>query len=619
MPSSAGTRIKRRAGAAARLARRFARLVVGRMLALGPRQFLANDHMLVAVLAILVGVMTGGGIIVFREGIDLMQEGLYGGEADRLASVAASLPWWLVLAPLVGGGLLVGLWHRLTMPDGRPENVSHVMEAALLRGGRMGVRRGLAAVLGAMLSLGSGASVGREGPAVHLGATVGGLLACLLGFGRGVSRTLLGCGAAGAVAASFNAPIAGALFAHEVIVGHYSASTFAPIVLASVSATIVSRLWFGADPAFILPPDLTLVSFMEFPAFALLGLVCGVVAAAFMVSVTGLEAVVRRSGLPSWLRPALAGLATGLIALAFPEVLGVGYEITDRALSGALVPDLAVMIVAAKVVATVLCLGLGFGGGVFSPSLVIGAVLGCAFGLVATAAVPEGLSSGPGAYAVVGMGAVAAAVLGAPISTSLIIFELTANYTLTMAVMTAVVVATLLSTGLTGHRSLFHWQMARRGLDVHGDRQRQVLAGLRVADLMTRRPPPMLSPEAGLDAVAAALREHGGDKVFVVDNDGRLLGSIVMPDVVALLMEPSGGAAGSRLARDVMLGNPPVLARGQTLGEALRAVEDLNERIVPVVHDRDTMRLVGALEDRAVLRAYARALAALRAEDRGER
>lgn len=603
---------------AARLARRFVRLVVSRMMALGPRQFLANDHILVAALAILVGLMTGGGIIVFREGIAFIQETLYGGESERLASAAAALPWWWVVGPLVVGGVVVGLWHRLTMPDGRPENVSHVMEAALLRGGRMSVRRGLAAVVGSLLSLGAGASVGREGPAVHLGATVGALLARLPRFGRGISRTLMGCGAAGAVAASFNAPIAGALFAHEVVVGHYSASAFAPIVLASVAATIVSRLWFGVDPAFILPPDLTLASFLEFPAFALLGLLSGLVAAAFMVSVIGTDAVARRSGIAPWLRPALAGLATGLIALAYPEILGVGYEITDRALSGDLVLDVAVLVVLAKVTATVLCLGMGFGGGVFSPSLVTGAVLGCAFGLVVTAAAPE-LSSGAGAYAVVGMGAVAAAVLGAPISTSLIIFELTGNYALTTAVMTGVVVATLLSTGLTGHRSLFHWQMARRGLDVQGDRQRQVLRELRVRDLMEPAPR-TVSPEAGLDQVAAAFREgQEADRVFVVDGQGGLLGSIVLADVVGLMLDPETGATGQRQARDIMLSDPPTLALDETLDEAVQTVEALRETTVPVVRDREGMRLEGALRDRAVLRAYADALATLRAEDRGER
>lgn len=597
-----------------RFIRRLARLLAGRLASLGPRRLLSNDSLLIAILAMVVGLLTGGGIIVFREGIVFIQDAAFGGDERHLATTAAGLPWWAVLAPPLLGGLVVGLWHRHTLPEGRPENVSHVMEAAILRGGRMPLGRGLAAMAGSMMSIGAGASVGREGPAVHLGATLGAWLARLPRFGRGVSRTLLGCGAAAAVAASFNAPIAGALFAHEVVVGHYAASAFAPVVISSVAATIVSRLWFGAAPAFALPPDLTLSSFLEFPAFAGLGVLCGIVAASFMVALTATAATAQRSGLPPWLRPVLAGLAVGLIALAFPEVLGVGYEVTDRALNGDLLLDAAIAVLVAKAVATVICLGFGFGGGVFSPSLAMGAVTGCAFGILATAAAPVGLSSGPGAYAVVGMGAVAAAVLGAPISTSLIIFELTGNYALTIAVMMAVVIATTVAHGLTGHRSLFHWQLARRGLDVDSDRQRQMLRDIRVRELVTGDPP-TVAPEAGPAVLAAAFRAHGGDRLFVVDEGGRLLGTIALPDVIDVLLEDDPGSG--RTALDMALTDPPVLALAESLDQAMAALEDLREAQMPVVRDRASMVLHGVVYERDIMRAYARTLSRLRAEERG--
>ncbi|MBB4287386.1 chloride channel protein [Roseospira goensis] len=600
----------------ARSLRRHVRLTAARLAAAGPHRRVVNDHMVLAVLAMTVGLLTGGGIILFREGIVLLQALLYAGDAQHLATAAAALPWWaLVVLPTVGG-LVVGLWHQATLPQGRPENVSHVMEAAILRGGRMSLRRGLAAIVGSMLSLGVGASVGREGPAVHLGATLGAWVARLPRFGRGHARTLLGCGAAAAVAASFNAPIAGALFAHEVVIAHYATSAFAPVVISSVAATVVSRLWFGTAPAFALPPDLAMASVLEFPAVGLLGVVCGLVAAAFLAALQGTDAVARRSGLPVWMRPAAAGLAVGLIATAFPEVLGVGYEVTNRALSGDLLFDAAVAIALAKVVATVICLGFGFGGGVFSPSMVIGAVTGCAFGVLATAAVPGGWSAGPGAYAVVGMGAVAAAVLGAPISTSLIIFELTGNYELTVAVMVAVVLATVVSHGLTGHRSQFHWQLARRGLDVEGDRQRQMLRDIRVRDLVTLDAP-TVPADAGLEAVAAAFRRAGADRLFVVDAERRLLGMIVLADAASALLDRGGDS--DRAALDLAQTDPPVLALSETLDEAMETLEELREACIPVVHDRESMTLVGSVQDRDLMRAYARTLDRLRAEDRGER
>jgi len=597
-----------------RLTRRHLTQFTRRLAGLESYRIVRTESLRMGALAILVGLLTGGGIILFREGIILFHRLSYGAKDHaHLATIVTGLPWWAVVLPPVLGGLIVGLLHRLTMPGGSAETVSHVLEAAMLRGGRMPLSRGLAAALGSMLSLGFGASVGREGPAVHLGATFGAWIARLARFGRGGSRTLLGCGAGAAVAASFNAPIAGALFAHEVVVGHYAARAFAPVVISSVTATVISRVWFGDAPAFLVPEDLTLLSFWEFPAFALLGIAGGLLATLFMSGLILTGKVALRLPGPAWIRPALAGLAVGLVALRWPEILGVGYEVTDRALKGSLLLDTAVILTLLKLAATALCLGLGFGGGVFSPSLTLGAVGGCAFGLMASSVFPD-LSSGAGAYAIVGMGAVAAAVLGAPISTSLIIFELTANYPLTIAVMMAVVLATTVSQTLTGHGSLFHWQLAQRGLDVDIDRQRLMLRDVRVRDLVTPRPPTVLDT-ASLTDIAQAFRASEGRPLFVVDETGRLLGSIVLPDVTEVLLNREDHA--DRTALDLAMTNLPVLEISETLDDALTQLQDLSEPHLPVVRDRDSMILVGVVSDRTLMQAHAHALSRLRAEDRG--
>ena len=258
--------------------------------------------------------------------------------------------------------------------------------------------------LASALSIGVGASVGREGPVVHLGASLGSWVAKRLHLGRVLARTLLGCGVAAAVAASFNAPIAGSFFALEVVVGHYALSAFAPIVIASVTGTLISRARYGDYPAFILPDDWIIASFWEFPGFALLGLVSAAAAIVFMWSIMFTEDTVERLPLPKWSRPAFAGLLVGLIALAFPEVLGVGYEATDKALSDLYPLWFLVALIVAKTAATAISLGGGFAGGVFSPSLYVGAMVGGAYGIIATQAFPE-LSSGHGAYTIIGMGA----------------------------------------------------------------------------------------------------------------------------------------------------------------------------------------------------------------------
>ncbi|MEE8292856.1 MAG: chloride channel protein, partial [Kiloniellales bacterium] len=227
-----------------------------------------SNQLILSLLAIVIGVASGLAAIAFRQTIDLVQRGTLGFGGEKVATLAAGLAWWhLLLVPALGG-LAIGLFVHFFMPHRRPEGVADVIEASALKGGRMSPLVGLKAALVSAASIGVGASVGREGPVVHLGASLGGWAAERLRLGRGLSRTLLGCGVAAAVAASFNAPIAGTFFALEVVVGHYALSAFAPIVLASVTGTIVSRMYYGDFPAFILPQNWVIASFWEFPSFA---------------------------------------------------------------------------------------------------------------------------------------------------------------------------------------------------------------------------------------------------------------------------------------------------------------------------------------------------------------
>jgi CIC family chloride channel protein len=352
------------------------------------KRFRRNDQLILSMLAVVIGVFSGLAAIGFRYAIDLVQRLFYGFGGEQVATLAAELPWWhLLLAPALGG-LLVGLLIYFVMPGRRPQGVAQVIEASALKGGRMSLTTGLKAAVVSAASIGAGASVGREGPVVHLGASLGGWLAKQLHLGRSLSRTLLGCGVAAAVAASFNAPIAGSFFALEVVVGHYALSAFAPIVIASVTGTLVSRMHYGDFPAFILPDQWVIVSFWEFPAFALLGVVSAVAAIVFMRSVFYTEAVIAKVPIPVWSRPAVAGLLIGVIAVGFPQVLGVGYEATDAALSALYPLWLLVALIVLKTAATAIALGGGFGGGVFSPSLFIGAMVGGSFGVIATQAFP---------------------------------------------------------------------------------------------------------------------------------------------------------------------------------------------------------------------------------------
>ena len=574
------------------------------------RLIVNNDQFILAALSILIGCLCGLGAIAFRELIGLVQALGYGYGGDTLASHVAGLPWWQVVIVPTLGGLGIGLLLRSLMPNGRALGVPHVMEACALHGGRMPFRSGLSTAVISAASLGVGSSTGREGPVVHLGATLAAALARALGMTASLSRTLLGSGVAAAVAASFNAPIAGVFFALEVVVGHYALSAFAPIVMASVAGTVVSRLYYGDFPAFVLPETFDIASFWEFPAFALLGVISAVVALIFMQSVVRTERVVDRLDLPVIVCPAIGGAVLGVTALAFPEVLGVGYEATDAALREALPLWLLMALIVVKTAATAICLGCRFGGGVFSPSLFIGAMTGGAFGYIATQALPH-LSSGHGAYTLVGMGAVAAAVLGAPMSTILIVFEMTGDYELTIALMVAVVVATVITQQVLG-RSLFTWQLENRGVQLKGGRETSLLSQVRVASVM-KHDYSVVAPEAGLAEVTAALDGARYGEVFVVEpGSRRLVGIITIVDLAHL------DRADPRPAGTLARRNPPMLEQTDDIRAAMALMDRAAESHIPVVESRDTRTIVGFLHEHDVLLAYHRALLQARAEERGE-
>ncbi len=572
-----------------------------------------HEQVVLSILAVLIGGIGAGSAIAFREGLAAIQFVFYGFSSERVHTLAAALPWWHIPLATTTGGLVVGLVVTFLMPGGRPQGVADVMAASALRGGRMSLSGGLWAALVSALSLGAGASTGREGPVVHLGACLSAFVAERLRLGRSLSQTLLGCGVAAAVAASFNAPIAGAFFALEVVVGHYAMSAFAAIVISSVTGTILSRIWFGDFPAFIIPEH-QITSFLEFPAFALLGVISAAVAMIFMHSTDFSTHIADRSPVPSWLKPAGGGLLIGLMALAFPHVLGVGYEATDAALNEQFGLWMLIALLMVKTAATAISLGSGFGGGVFSPSLYLGAMVGGAFGVVATLVFPH-LSSGHGAYTIVGMGAVAGAVLGAPISTILMVFELTSDYELTIAVMIATVIASLLTRHLYGF-SFFTRQLDQRGLNLRKGREQGLLHAVHVCDVM-HVDPVTVAPAASMAEIRESLQKCRYGELFVVDEDGRLHGTITL----ANLAESAFDTALDQLlnAEDVCRHRPPVLTEQDDLEAAMALMNSVQEElIVAVVDSKKHNRLRGYVRQRDVVRAHDRAVLQARDEAHGE-
>ncbi len=571
-----------------------------------------HRQMVLFVLAPVLGALAAGAAIAFRDLIGLIQLGALGFDLEQAFSLARELPWWRILLVPALGGLAVGLLVHFVMPGREPQGVAHVMEAAALRGGRMELKAGLATALASAASIGCGASVGREGPVVHLGGVLASWISGRLHLPRQLGMTLLGCGVASAIAASFNAPIAGVFFALEVVLGNYALSSFAPIVIASVTGTIISRLYYGDFPAFVIPQN-AIVSFWEFPAFVIVGIAAAVIAIVFIKATMAAQDGIARLPWPGWINPAVAGLLLGAVALEFPHVLGVGYETTNAAIAEQFPLAMLAILLVLKLGVTALCLGAGFGGGVFSPSLVMGALMGGLVGGLATLAVPE-LSSGAGTYAIVGMGAVAGAVLGAPMSTILIIFELTSSFTLTIAVMVGVVIASVITQAVVG-RSFFTVQLERRGIRIDGGRETTLLKSRKVTEIM-EGDFETVAADQPLSAIREKLHRVPDGELFVTGENGALTGTITLADLSEAAFETSYDSLLN--AGEVARADPPVLARDANLEDARALLDQSHEDRLAVVDDLDSMVMVGYLRGRDIIDAYNRALMQARAEERGE-
>ncbi len=521
-------------------------------------------------IALIVGTAAGFAALFFRMGVNWLQETLYGTDNVRLIhSFAETLPWYVILVIPICGGLAVGLILNKFTADGRARSVADVIEGSALHDGRVETREGLASAAASMITLGTGGSTGREGPVVHLAGVISTWVSVRLNADGITGRDLLGCAVAAAVSASFNAPIAGALFALEVVLRHFAVHAFAPIVIASAAGTVINRIAFGDVTEFTLMEEGALAFYVELPAFLILGLISGLVAVLMMRTVFWADdmgsRLRQRTGIPRFLRPAFAGAMLGGIAIFYPHIIGVGYETTSAALTGSLLLHEAVIFCILKVVAVSVTMAGRMGGGIFSPSLMIGALLGLAFGLVATSIFPN-VSGSETLYALAGMGAVAAAVLGAPISTTLIVFELTGDWQTGLAVMVAVSMSTALASRLV-HRSFFLTQLERRNIHLAAGPQAYLLSMFRVANVMRAPDDARAAPD---DAVWEAIE------------------------------------AGHWIERNA------------TLETALPMFDETGRQFLPVVtlgEEGEAPQIHGALFHVDALRAYNRALAATAAEE----
>ena len=523
---------------------------------------------------------------------------------------------YVIIVPAVGG-LLVGLLVYFLAREAKGHGVPEVMEAVAIHGGRIRPRVAVIKSLASSICIGSGGSVGREGPIVQIGSALGSTIGQALHLSNDRVRNLVACGAAGGIAATFNAPIAGVIFALEIILGDFKLHYFISVVISSVTASVVGRVVFGDIPAFPLPTEYGIISLWEFGFYILLGVLAALIGVIFVRSLYWTEDLFEKwTSVPEWIQPAVGGALLGGLALAYPlftpttwvgtpHIFNVGYEVIGKALSNQLLLGVVLSLLILKVVATSLTLGSGGSGGVFAPTLFMGAMLGTAVELVIKILFPS-IVAPPGAYALVGMAAVFAASAHAPITAIIILFELTGDYLIILPLMLTVVIATLLAQKMLAGESIYTLKLSRRGVRLKSGRDIDVMEGVTVDEVMTRNVD-TISTDTKLSEFSEILsktRHHG---MPVLDNQGKFWGIVTVTDLDRAIEQnlPTTTPI-TEIGTDkstTMVAYPD-----ESMGEALSRMGIRGVGRLPVVSREDNVHLIGLIRRADIIRAYNLAL-----------
>jgi len=560
-----------------------------------------NQHTIMAVLAVAVGLAGGLGAVGFRHLINFFQTLAYG-SSDELLHVVLALPWYLKVWVPAAGGLVVGPLVYFFAKEAKGHGVPEVMEAVALKGGVIRKRVVVVKSLASAISISTGGSVGREGPIVQIGSAIGSTLGQLLKVSQDRMRTLVGCGAAAGIAATFNAPIAGSMFALEVILGDFGLATFSPIVISSVVATAVSRAFLGDVPAFIVP-TYELISAWEFPLYMGLGLFCAVVGVVFTKVLYLTEDLFDEFKFPEYLKAIIGGLILGVAGLFFPEILGVGYGGIDLALGQKLAWYALLLLIVVKILATSITIGSGGSGGIFAPSLFLGAMAGGFFGAVVHQFLPT-VTASPGAYSIVGMGAVVSATTHGPLAAMLILFEMTGNYKIILPLMLSCILATIFA-GMLKKDSIYTLKLARRGINIREGKEINVLKSMFVKDVMNPRVETIQESCAVVD-MADQISKSKFNSFPVLNADNKLVGIISFNDYSEAIFDED--LKDLVVAKDLASENVVTVSADDDLFAALEKISRKDFSTMPVVSPDDPTELVGIVTRRDIIGAYEKAV-----------
>lgn len=557
-----------------------------------------NENLVLIVIAALVGIIAGLGAVAIHHGIEFFQMVFWGNphlDVDYFHSI--SLLRRLLMPGIAG--LAVGLIIHFFAREAKGHGVPEVMEAIALRNGIIRKRVAAAKLIASSMYIGGGGSVGREGPVIQIGSAIGSFFGQLLRLRTDQIKTLVACGAAAGIAAAFNAPIAGTLFAAEIILGGIEVAQVSSIIVSAVSATAIARSHLGNRTTFSVP-EYSLVSFYEFIPYLLLGLLAGIVALSFIKTLHQSELLFERLKLPIYIKTMIGGLAVGILGIAIPHIYGVGYDTMDRALHGLLSWQLLLLLVLVKILATSLSLGSGGSGGVFAPSLFLGATLGGGFGTLVHQFAPA-FTATAGAYALIGMGAVVAATTNAPIAAILIIFEMTNDYLIILPLMLAAIVALVFRSTLF-QESIYTVKLAARGIRLHHGKDQNVLRTIRVREVFEKKVE-TIPADMPFQELLRKVLERPHFHYFVVDKNRHFVGMISLKEVQQALQEQDV-LKHLLVAHDLANTEAPRLDENDTLDVAMNYFGSYNVDILPVFRGNGKVELVGQLALRQVVDSY---------------
>ncbi len=551
--------------------------------------------------AVVIGLISGLLAVAFRFLLLGSTEIIWGAQYDLVAA-AQNLPWYAVVGIPVGCGLFLGLVLFPLAPDARGAGVPEVIQAMVERGGDIHHRTTAYKMLATLISLSCGASVGREGPMVHIGASIGSAVAQVMRVAQEWRIVFLACGAAGAIAATFNAPMAGMLFAAEIILIDFQVGYLSQIAVSAVTATVVSHQFLGDLPTFNVP-SVSLVHYWEIPMFLLLGLVAGLISIGFIKLISRVEDSFNESSISLRWRPAVGGMILGAVALWCPHVLGVGYFTINQALVSDLLPAMLLLIAGAKLVATVCCVGSGFPGGIIAPSLFIGALIGSLGGTLLQMLMPGIEMTSATLYAMVGMAAMFSGTTLAPITAMFTLFELTYNFEIILPLMVGCIAS--LTVVQTGYGiSIYETKLVRKGVRIVRGRDVNLLRSLKVYAYMEQHFA-SISQSLPLGQVAQMAQESQYPHFVVHDRNNFMVGVLSMHDLKACLGE-MGELAYLVLASEIMTRDVITITPDDNLEKAFELFKDKNISIIPVVSVYAPRKVIGVLKKSELIRAYSR-------------